>query len=221
MGGRGFAAPTCAFFINHHRAKLPKNRFDQNLAGGGTLMVISAISKFRMPVEGVPNQKKYTAEVPTIEATTFEVIEVNGEPMRVVGHTGPEGSKGRMKILADITAEDIKENLEEQRAEQMAYDHVMRMKENNPLVDVDREMAIWTRAFKSGRKMEASINEAYAKKGEHFLKEARARMLEFETSLNTAQSDAEKEVIFQEIEKLRNDMIYSQEQVDFRRSLNR
>lgn len=181
-------------------------------------MVISIVSKFRMSVEGVPNQKKYTAEVPTIEATTFEVIDVNGEPMRVVGHTGPEGSKGRMKILADITAEDIKENLEEQRAEQMAYDHVMRMKENNPLVDVDGEMAIWTRAFKNGRKMEAGINEAYAKKGESFLKEVRARMLELETSLNTTQSDAEKEVIFKEIERLRKEMIFNQEQVDFRRS---
>ncbi len=170
-----------------------------------------------MSLEGVPNQKKYKAEVPTIEATNFEVTDVNGEPMRVAGYTGPEGSTGRMKVLEDITAKDIQDNLTEQQAEQMAHDHVMRMKENNPLVDVNKEMAIWTRAFKSGPKMEAEINEAYAKKTENHLTNLRVEMLRLEEGLNSAKTDEEREAGFKRIEEFRAEMLKWQKEIDYRR----
>lgn len=170
-----------------------------------------------MSLEGVPNQKKYTAETPTIEATNFEVIDVEGKPMRVAGYTGPEGSNGRMKVLEDITAKDIQDNLTEQQAEQKAHDHVMRMKENNPLVDVDKEIAFWTRAFKSGPKMEADINEAYAKKTENHLANLRGEMLRLEEGLNSAKTDEERKAGFKRIEELRDEMVRWQKEIDYRR----
>lgn len=133
-----------------------------------------------------------------------KVVDVEGEPMKVVGQTNaPEGK--RLNMLEPMTQEEAELFSQTEKALNAIIEEKARaLKESNPNIDVEKVRANLLKTYKIGagvERMERQIHNAYTDRYKEGARGMRQNLEKLNKEFLEASTDDEKKAILNQIKK--------------------